>query len=120
MPPATPSTRWTPTVSRPPAFPVTKTLDGFDVSGSSVTQATFDYLSSLEWIRAQHNLAVIGPPGIVDTMVAVSALMLIRSETNQHRRTSHVSPSRAPVGNRMACSRLRSGSPRLSRARSEV
>jgi DNA replication protein DnaC len=45
------------------AFPVTKTLDGFDVSGSSVTQATFDYLSSLEWIRAQQNLAVVGPPG---------------------------------------------------------
>ena len=45
------------------AFPVTKSLDGFDVSGSSVTQATFDYLSSLEWIRAQQNLAVVGPPG---------------------------------------------------------
>jgi DNA replication protein DnaC len=45
------------------AFPVTKTLDGFDVSGSSVTQATFDYLSSLEWIRAQQNLAVVGPVG---------------------------------------------------------
>lgn len=45
------------------AFPVTKTLDGFDVPGSSVTQATFDYLSSLEWIRAQQNLAIIGPPG---------------------------------------------------------
>jgi DNA replication protein DnaC len=45
------------------AFPVAKSLDGFDVTGSSVTQATFDYLSSLEWIRAQQNLAVIGPPG---------------------------------------------------------
>lgn len=45
------------------AFPVTKTLDGFDVTGSSITAATFDYLSSLEWIRAQQNLAVIGPPG---------------------------------------------------------
>lgn len=45
------------------AFPVAKSLDGFNVTGSSVTQATFDYLSSLEWIRAQQNLAVIGPPG---------------------------------------------------------
>ena len=45
------------------AFPVSKTLDGFNVAGSSVSQATFDYLSSLEWIRAQQNLAVIGPPG---------------------------------------------------------
>jgi DNA replication protein DnaC len=45
------------------AFPVTKTLDGFDVTGSSVTQATFNHLQSLEWIRAQQNLAIIGPPG---------------------------------------------------------
>lgn len=30
------------------AFPVTKTLDSFDVSASSIPQATFDYLSSLE------------------------------------------------------------------------
>ena len=45
------------------AFPVTKTLDGFDISASSIPQATVDYLTSLEWIRAQHNLAIIGPPG---------------------------------------------------------
>ena len=45
------------------AFPVLKTLEGFDVSASSIPQATIDYLSSLEWIRAQHNLAIIGPPG---------------------------------------------------------
>jgi DNA replication protein DnaC len=45
------------------AFPVTKSLDGFDVGGSSVTQATFDYLTSLEWVRGQQNLAIIGPPG---------------------------------------------------------
>lgn len=45
------------------AFPVVKTLDGFNVSASSIPQATFDYLSSLEWIRAQQNLAIIGPPG---------------------------------------------------------
>lgn len=43
------------------AFPVTKTLEGFDVTASSIPQATLDYLSSLEWIRAQHNLAIIGP-----------------------------------------------------------
>lgn len=45
------------------AFPVVKTLDGFDVASSSIPQATFDYLASLEWIRAQHNLALVGPPG---------------------------------------------------------
>ncbi|WP_194830162.1 IS21-like element helper ATPase IstB [Nocardia sp. XZ_19_231] len=45
------------------AFPVTKTLDGFDVGSSSIPQATFDYLATLEWVRAQHNLCLIGPPG---------------------------------------------------------
>jgi DNA replication protein DnaC len=45
------------------AFPVIKTLEGFDVSASSIPQATFDYLSSLEWVRAQHNLAIVGRPG---------------------------------------------------------
>jgi DNA replication protein DnaC len=44
-------------------FPVIKTLDGFDISASSIPQATVEYLASLEWIRAQHNLAIIGPPG---------------------------------------------------------
>ena len=45
------------------AFPVIKTLEGFDVAASSIPQATIDYLGSLEWIRTQHNLAIIGPPG---------------------------------------------------------
>ena len=45
------------------AFPVIKTLDGFDISASSIPQATVEYLASLEWVRAQHNLAIIGPPG---------------------------------------------------------
>ena len=33
-------------------FPVTKRLDEFDVAASSIPPATFDYLASLEWIRA--------------------------------------------------------------------
>jgi DNA replication protein DnaC len=45
------------------AFPVTKTLEEFDVSASSVKQQTFDYLSSLEWIRAKENLCLVGPAG---------------------------------------------------------
>jgi DNA replication protein DnaC len=45
------------------AFPVIKNLEGFDVAASSIPQATIDYLASLEWIRTQHNLAIIGPPG---------------------------------------------------------
>jgi len=45
------------------AFPVTKTLDEFDVPASSIPKATFDYLSSLEWIRAGENVCLIGPAG---------------------------------------------------------
>ena len=45
------------------AFPVIKTLDEFDVAASSVKQTTFDYLSSLEWVRAKENLCVVGPAG---------------------------------------------------------
>lgn len=43
-------------------FPVLKTLDNFDVAASSIPQATLDYLTSLERIRTQQNLALIGPP----------------------------------------------------------
>ena len=48
---------------RQAAFPVTKTLDEFDVGASSIPQATFDYLASLEWVRATENLCLIGPAG---------------------------------------------------------
>ena len=44
-------------------FPVTKTLESFDIGASSIPPKVFDYLSSLEWIRAQANLAIIGPAG---------------------------------------------------------
>jgi hypothetical protein len=42
-------------------FPVAKTLESIDVAGSSIQPKVFDYLSSLEWIRGQQNLAIIGP-----------------------------------------------------------
>jgi DNA replication protein DnaC len=45
------------------AFPVTKTLDEFDVAASSVPRATFDYLAGLEWIRAKENICLVGPAG---------------------------------------------------------
>ena len=44
-------------------FPVTKTLDDFQVARSSVPRATFDYLASLEWVRATENCLLVGPPG---------------------------------------------------------
>ena len=45
------------------AFPVVKTLEEFDVAASSIPRATFDYLASLEWIRAAENLCLVGPAG---------------------------------------------------------
>src|SRR5215211_2968727 len=48
---------------RQAAFPVAKRLEEFDVAVSSIPAATFDYLSSLEWIRAAENVCLIGPAG---------------------------------------------------------
>ena len=48
---------------RAAAFPVVKTLEQFDVTTSSIAPATFDYLASLEWIRAAENVCLIGPAG---------------------------------------------------------
>ena len=45
------------------AFPVTKTLEEFDLDASSVPTATLAYLSSLEWIHARENLCLVGPAG---------------------------------------------------------
>jgi len=44
-------------------FPVTKTLEEFDVAASSIPRATFNYLTSLEWIAATENLCLVGPAG---------------------------------------------------------
>lgn len=48
---------------RTAAFPVMKRLEDFDVAASSIPPATFDYLASLEWIRAAENVCLIGPAG---------------------------------------------------------
>ncbi len=45
------------------AFPVTKTLEEFNVAASSIKAVTFDYLTSLEWIAARENLCLVGPAG---------------------------------------------------------
>jgi len=44
-------------------FPVAKSLEEFKVTASSVPQATFDYLASLEWVRAAENLCLVDPAG---------------------------------------------------------
>ena len=48
---------------RAAAFPVTKTFEQFDVTASSSPKPTFDYLASLEWVRAAENVCLIGPAG---------------------------------------------------------
>jgi DNA replication protein DnaC len=45
------------------AFPVTKTLEEFDLGASSIHAATLAYLGSLEWITARENLCLVGPAG---------------------------------------------------------
>src|SRR3954451_19064278 len=57
---------------RAAAFPVTKTLEEFDVPASSIPPATIDYLSSLEWVRATENLAMIGPAGTGKSHILVA------------------------------------------------
>src|SRR4029077_15715861 len=49
-----------PTDSKPRRSLSPRVFDGFDVVSSSIPQSTFDYLASLEWIRAQHDLAILG------------------------------------------------------------
>jgi DNA replication protein DnaC len=44
-------------------FPVPKTLEVFNVAESSIPRPTFEYLASLEWVRAKENVLLIGPPG---------------------------------------------------------
>jgi hypothetical protein len=40
---------------------VIKTVAEFDIAASSIPQATFDYLASLEWVRAAENYCAVGP-----------------------------------------------------------
>jgi DNA replication protein DnaC len=44
-------------------FPVLKTIEEFDVAASSIPAPTWSYLTSLEWVTAKENLALIGPAG---------------------------------------------------------
>jgi DNA replication protein DnaC len=44
-------------------FPVLKTLEAFKVADSSIPRPTFEYIASLEWVRAKENVLLIGPPG---------------------------------------------------------
>ncbi|RCS62067.1 IS21-like element helper ATPase IstB [Microbacterium sp. JB110] len=45
------------------AFPVLQTIEEFDLGASAIPAPTWAYLSSLEWVGAKENLALIGPAG---------------------------------------------------------
>jgi DNA replication protein DnaC len=49
-------------------FPACKTLESFGLAASSIPRPTFDYLASLEWVRATENLLLVGPAGTGKTL----------------------------------------------------
>ena len=70
---------------RAAGFRVAKAFSEFNLSLSSIPQATFDYLASLEWIRAAENLCLVGPAGtgkshllLASGQAAVAAGMRVR------------------------------------------
>lgn len=58
---------------RAAGFPVPKALDEFQLALSSIPQATFSYVASLEWIRARENLLLLGPAGTGKSHVLIGA-----------------------------------------------
>jgi DNA replication protein DnaC len=42
---------------------VTKSLEEFDRTASTIPGATLDYLSTLEWASGRENLCLVGPAG---------------------------------------------------------
>ena len=44
-------------------FPVSRRLEAFDLAESSVPQATFDHLASLDWLDGAENVVLVGPAG---------------------------------------------------------
>jgi DNA replication protein DnaC len=53
-------------------FPVVKTIEEFDLTASSIPTPTWAYLTSLEWIAARENLALIGPAGTGKTHTLIA------------------------------------------------
>jgi DNA replication protein DnaC len=86
---------------RTASFPVIKTLEDFDVSASSVPPATFDYLASLEWLRAAENLCLLGPAGTGKSHLLV-ALGVAAVHTGDTRPLLHRRRARRDALPRMA------------------
>ena len=87
------------------AFPVTKTLDEFDRTASSIPAATLDYLASLEWVTARENLCLVGPAGtgkshllVAHGVAAVQAGHRVRYFTAAELVETGPSPARSRSG----------------------
>ncbi|MGI0129051.1 MAG: ATP-binding protein, partial [Thermoplasmata archaeon] len=57
---------------RSAGFPVAKTLDAFTPAWSNISQATFDYLGSLEWVANHRNVILVGPAGLGKSHLCVA------------------------------------------------
>ncbi len=57
-------------------FPVVKPIEQFDLTASSIPAPTWAYLTSLEWISAKENLALIGPAGTGKTHALIAGLSI--------------------------------------------
>jgi DNA replication protein DnaC len=44
-------------------FPVSRTLEAFDLGESSAPRATFEHLASLDWLEGAENVVLVGPAG---------------------------------------------------------
>jgi DNA replication protein DnaC len=52
-------------------FPVIKDLASFDLTATNLNRATFEYLTSLEWVPLKRNAVLVVPPGTGKTHVAI-------------------------------------------------
>jgi DNA replication protein DnaC len=57
---------------RQAAFPVLKDLAGFNLNATQLNRATYEYLTSLEWIPLKRNAVLVGPPGTGKTHLAIA------------------------------------------------
>jgi DNA replication protein DnaC len=54
-------------------LPVVKSLEDFDRLASGIPTPTFNYVASLEWVRAHENLLLVGPAGTGKSHVLIGA-----------------------------------------------
>jgi len=62
-------------------FPVTKTLDEFNIDESSIPRATHNYLTTLDWIDRADNLCLVGPAGTGKTHCETESAGSTRTRT---------------------------------------